>query len=401
MHPDLETLLRFNAEALSVEGTSDIDAHLAVCPTCLDRARALRSLQRDFDTARDTWTLAELKREAEQHGLASLGPGASASSGRTAPALQGNPPVPGRGTPSKGSASVERPLSRPESGGSPFAVFRLLADLLRELAARPAWAAGCAVLLGLVIIWLWPHGQERSVARLSDATGVITVTEKGALVLPTELGLPAWCKTRVAEMVSSGRVAPAPQMAEVLNRLQSPSALLSAPTDQTNRPVLLSPVSGSVRTPLPRFHWQGVAGATDYRVVVAGPEGVLAELEAGTATNAAWSLKEPTLSAGQVYAWQVEADVRGKLRSSPPAHFYVLAASELAELERLEQQQHSSAAVLTALYQAWGLFDEANLQWQELLRLNPDNPVVRRIGEGLAARLRGEAPPSNHEPKPE
>ena len=266
---------------------------------------------------------------------------------------------------------------------------RAIIAFWENLTLRPAMAIACVLLAGLAIALLvhpWATSKSRTIAELADSNGTLSVSDTGSLVLPQKVTLsPLWQK-RVADMLVSGHAVPLPDLAENLKTVQSALALLSAPAEAGARPALISPVATAVRTLQPQFRWRAVAGVTGYRLVLVRQGQQTGAVNTGPETNLVWSPKQAPLQRGEVYTWQVEAELNGELRLSQPASFFVLTTAQLKDLEQIERESAGSAAILTAVYQAFGLYEEASREWNELRRLNPANDAVTRIGESLSVR---------------
>jgi hypothetical protein len=257
---------------------------------------------------------------------------------------------------------------------------------------RLAYAACFVGLVGLTAWLLWPRTGPKMAVQLFDSSGVVAITEAGELVSPKKTALPAWCVQRVVELLSSGRVSVAPDMAAVLTNSNADSGLLGT-SDAEGRPILIAPHGPAIRSSFPLFRWRGVPGANDYKLVVEHSGAKFAELDSGAATNLAWSGGDPPLLPGETYLWHIETTVRGQPAFSLPVTIYLLRTNQLSELQKLEGDCGGSAILLTAVYETWGLFDEAVNELEEIRRLNPTNQAVFRINEQMRLhRTSGKAP---------
>lgn len=257
---------------------------------------------------------------------------------------------------------------------------------------RLAYAACFVGLVGLTAWLLWPRTGPKMAVQLFDSSGVVVITEVGELVSPKKTALPAWCVQRVVELLWSGRASAAPDMAAVLTNSNADSGLLGA-GDAEGRPTLIAPLGPAIRSSSPLFRWHGIPNANDYKLVVEHSGAKFAELDSGTATNLAWSRGDPSLLPGETYLWHIETTVRGQPRFSPPATIYLLRTNQLSELQQLEADCRGSAILLTAVYESWGLFDEAANELEEIRRLNPTNQAVFRMSEQMRLRpASGKAP---------
>ena len=76
------------------------------------------------------------------------------------------------------------------------------------------------------------------------------------------------------------------------------------------------------------------------------------------------------LRRGKVYFWQVEALVDGKPHLSPTVGFWVISDGALRKVEATERDYKDSELVLTAMYEAHGLYEEALTQVEKLSNKN-------------------------------
>jgi tetratricopeptide (TPR) repeat protein len=80
----------------------------------------------------------------------------------------------------------------------------------------------------------------------------------------------------------------------------------------------------------------------------------------------------------------VVATVNGELKSSEEGRFWVLKEDTLIAVTRLEQQYGGSELVLGAVYEAYGLYEEAEKQFEQLKERDPTNEqVVQEMLDGL------------------
>ena len=135
----------------------------------------------------------------------------------------------------------------------------------------------------------------------------------------------------------------------------------------------------------PAFRWQAVKGAQHYTVLV------LDESFNVVATSPAlaqpyWRAT-PSLKHGQEYIWQVTAEVEGKRVTSaaaraPEAHFKILSAEKSRDLQAFVQS-HNSHLLRGTMYAKAGLLDEAEREYQALLKANPQSAIARKLLKNL------------------
>lgn len=145
---------------------------------------------------------------------------------------------------------------------------------------------------------------------------------------------------------------------------------------------LLSPLGKVVKTERPTLRWGRLEGATDYSVSVYDRDfRKVAESAPQSAT--AWTLPTP-LQGGRVYTWHVVATRNGeKIKSpeapAPEAKFMILDRAQSEEIRRAEESYKGSHLVLGTLYARAGLLDEAEREFELLLRDNPRSQVAQRL----------------------
>ena len=151
---------------------------------------------------------------------------------------------------------------------------------------------------------------------------------------------------------------------------------------------LIAPVGVVVETDRPTFRWSPLEGAMGYTVAVYDEALVrVATGEAGAATS--WTVSDP-LPRGKTYIWQVRAVKDGQeVVAPPPSHskirFKVLEASKLDEIKRARDAHSSSHLAMGIIYAEAGLVDEAQREFAELVKVNPQSPVVRKLLRSVQA----------------
>jgi hypothetical protein len=168
----------------------------------------------------------------------------------------------------------------------------------------------------------------------------------------------------------------------VLNSLAPESTILRG-NGNTGAPFrLLSPGRIVIIESSPIFKWGQLAGASAYRVYVLDARGhQVAKSEDLSSAITEWRPIAP-LNRGDIYSWVVIAIVDGKEIVSPGAaapamKFQVLTASDLEKLNELKAT-HSHLA-LGVFYARVGLLSEAEHEFQELVRLNPDAKATKTL----------------------
>ena len=145
---------------------------------------------------------------------------------------------------------------------------------------------------------------------------------------------------------------------------------------------LLSPARTVIISDRPSFEWEGLAGATGYRVSVGDLKGhEMAKSKELPADQTSWTT--PTsLTRGEIYSWEVEAIVNGKKivspgTSAPQMKFKILSVSSAQELEQLKKVR--SHLALGVFYAREGMVAEAEQEFQILVRDNPRSSVLKNL----------------------
>jgi hypothetical protein len=141
---------------------------------------------------------------------------------------------------------------------------------------------------------------------------------------------------------------------------------------------IIGPVGRVIESAKPTLRWQPLAGAQKYKVgifdenfneVAASPE----------LTSTSWTPAE--LARGRTYQWQVTAyrgqeEIASPSRPAPEAKFKVVDRSHYSDIEKARRS--GSRLLLGVAYANAGLLDDAEREFESLLKSNPDSEVVKR-----------------------
>lgn len=243
-------------------------------------------------------------------------------------------------------------------------------------------AAGLTI--GLAFLWLTMIGREhaRSVA-LVDQGQQLIVKPNGAIPALGELS--GDLQAAVRDAVSLGKI---DRPAHDLRR--GTGELGGAATDRSFR--ALSPLGTLVEKAKPTLRWSAAPGATGYRVnlVKNGGEPIRGPILPPNQTS--WMPNEE-LSPNETYEWEVEALRDGKLLAKAPAppepeaRFRVLDPAGRAALEEQRAKFSGSHLVMGLAYAKAGLVAEARNEFEQLEKENPENPVPKKLLDGLTNQL--------------
>jgi hypothetical protein len=184
---------------------------------------------------------------------------------------------------------------------------------------------------------------------------------------------------RSVRAVLSGESLP---KAQGLDELSAPAiTLLGQPAGGSSfRP--LSPVGIIISNDRPTLRWKPLGGATSYTVTLFDADfNRIAKSEPQAATE--WRVTVP-LRRGRIYSWEVTAlkdghEITAPVAPAPRAQFKILESERLEELSSLEKQRPVSHLTLGVMYARAGLLDEAEREFQRLLRENPRSTLARNL----------------------
>jgi hypothetical protein len=233
-----------------------------------------------------------------------------------------------------------------------------------------------------------PQIGTSAVVALNDGRSTITLNKGGKV---TGLGdMPPETKRDIATALVAEKI----ERPAILNNLTPESTTLRGNGNKGAPFTLKSPRRTVIIENGPVFKWEQLSGASAYRVYVLDPRGrQVAKSEDLPSSITEWNPSTP-LDRGNIYSWVVIAVVDGKEIVSPGAaasamKFQVLSANDLQKLDRLKRTR--SHLVLGVFYAKVGLLAEAEREFQELVRLNPDDKVAMKLLHSVRL-IRGTTP---------
>lgn len=217
---------------------------------------------------------------------------------------------------------------------------------------------------------------------LKDGGGVVTVDDRGNIKGLESLSTADQVAVRTA--LTREKVEPPPMLASLAGNA---GVLRGGSVEGVSFP-LLSPVGTVVRTDRPTLRWGALDGATAY-VVSVFDENFKKVAESTPQSGTEWVVAN-SLSSGRVYTWHIVATRRGEHITSPEApapeaKFMILDEAKAKELSRAQQIYSSSHLTLGTLYARAGLLDDAEREFQMLLRDNPKSRAARRLLQSVRA----------------
>lgn len=230
-----------------------------------------------------------------------------------------------------------------------------------------------------------PKALSEVLVTIREKSGATEIKTDGTVLVKGKVPLPSHLAKLVRDFIVKGSVQPTKSTVIAMATLDSvrmESALRSAHAEESSKPVPLSPVLTAVRSVRPTLRWTGVPNAEGYVVRVADrSDRIVWEGDVGTQTQV--TLPPGALKRGRVYFWQVEAFVEGQSLLSPIVGFWVIGEKDLSKVQAAERKYRSSVLVLASIYSAYGLYEEALAQIEQLKAMNPDNPFVKAMLQNL------------------
>jgi hypothetical protein len=224
-----------------------------------------------------------------------------------------------------------------------------------------------------------------TIAKLNDVPGEVTIDKSGRVTGLDETS--EITRQQIARAVLSERI----DTATVLRDLAATKSGLRGTDDTGKEARLLYPGRRVVVEDRPVFKWGRLPEATYYRVYVLDANGnQVVQSEDLPQTQTEWRASTP-LRRGQTFSWFVTTLVDGKEVVSPPASapemkFAVLSTNDLTELSRLKKQ--NSRLALGVFYARAGLLTEAEREFQQLIQLNPQSELPRKLLQSVRSMRR-------------
>jgi hypothetical protein len=221
-----------------------------------------------------------------------------------------------------------------------------------------------------------PQIGNSAVLALNDGRSTIILTKDGQVTGLDDV--PPETKRDIATALVAEKI----ERPVVLNSLTPESTTLRGNGNKGAPFTLVSPGRTVIMESSPVFKWERLSGASGYRVYVLDSRGrQVAKSEDLPSAVTEWKPSAP-LNWGNLYSWVVIAVVDGKEIVSPGAaapamKFQVLSANDLHKLDQLKRTH--SHLVLGVFFAKVGLLPEAEREFQELVRLNPDDRVAKKL----------------------
>ena len=221
-----------------------------------------------------------------------------------------------------------------------------------------------------------PRNAPEIIVSLTEGNRKITLDKQGLLTGLEGVPLPI---QRAVKTALSGKEMERP---ETLNELTTPRITLLDQSSKDMPFTLRSPFGVVVISDRPTFHWQPLLGATSYTVSVFDSNfSRVAKSETQSTTQ--WTTTTP-LQRGRIYFWEVTAlkdgqEVISPVAPAPRAQFKTLEEEKMREINQVKRGRAGSHLVLGVLYARAGLLDDAEREFQLLVKANPHSEAARML----------------------
>jgi len=215
---------------------------------------------------------------------------------------------------------------------------------------------------------------ETPVLSLNDNGHVIALDKSGKTIGIDEV--PIQIRDDIAQLLKTERLQ-TPNQKELLGEESGLRGSSEKPPFRLIYPARI--VIPSVR---PTLRWESAPGATSYRVYISDARGTeVTKSDALSPDRTNWTVDRP-LKRGEVFTWSVIAvfdnkEIISPGPSSPEMKFKVLSAKSFEQLQKLRNS--GSHLALGVFYAREGLHDEAQREFQILLRENPNSDVAKKL----------------------
>lgn len=215
------------------------------------------------------------------------------------------------------------------------------------------------------------------IARLNDGEGEITLNGEGKLSGADHL--PSAYRRMVKKALTDQKIERSLILAELTQPGVRPRGQGGARSGKFS---VIEPVGLVILYDHPTFRWTQLDGATGY-VVGVYDESFNPLVTSPQITDHSWTPPQ-SLKRDGIYYWQVKAikdgqEFKAPRPPAPQAKFRILDEATADELAKARRAYASSHLTLGLLYAQAGLLDEAELEFQALLKNNPDSALALRL----------------------
>lgn len=215
------------------------------------------------------------------------------------------------------------------------------------------------------------------IARINDGEGEISLDESGKLSGVDHL--PSAYQQMIKKALTDQRI----ERSSLLARLtQSGSRSRGQIGTGSSKFSVIEPVGALILSNRPTFRWTKLDGATVY-IVEVYDEFFNQLVSSPQITHHSWTAPR-SLKRDGTYYWQVKAikdgqEFKAPRPPAPQAKFRILDEATADELAKARRDYASSHLTLGLLYAGAGLLEEAELEFKELVKNNPDSALGNRL----------------------
>jgi anti-sigma factor RsiW len=219
-----------------------------------------------------------------------------------------------------------------------------------------------------------PTQPEGRVLALNDA--LIKIDSQGNIDGLTTLS--AALQQNIRSAIDTGQA----KIPQSISSLISKAGVLMGGGNEGIAFALESPIGTAVLSTRPTFRWQPLAAATGYTVTVLDMDFNLIS-KSPVLSSTSWTAVEP-LERGRTYTWIVTAikegkEVKSPVAPAPEARFKILEKETATEVLKTRQDYRDSHLISGLVCAQAGLLDEAEREFDLLVRENPKSPVANKL----------------------
>lgn len=222
--------------------------------------------------------------------------------------------------------------------------------------------------------------KNSAVVKLLDGSSTVELLPDGSVT-----GVEPAFEARIAKILKGGDIA----VDDSARQMRSSRGVLMGANEPAKSFSVNAPVGKILLTDRPEFRWNAVKDADSYEVNIYDSN-FNPVATSGPLKSIHWRPSR-SLKRGNVYQWQVTADVGGEKIKSPvqpagPAKFKIVDSAKAAEITRARSTRPNQHLTLGILYAEAGLIDDAISEFEQLARANPDSELPKKILKQVRSR---------------
>jgi hypothetical protein len=172
----------------------------------------------------------------------------------------------------------------------------------------------------------------------------------------------------------------------LLSELVTPDVNERGIVEGKERVVLLSPLGTLIAEDRPSFKWKSVTVADSYIVEIVD-DSFNPIIQSPILTKTEWAAVSP-LERDRVYVWQVLAFKGGEIiedRARQTGKFKIASVAKLDEIEKA-RRKYATRLARGVFYVREGLLNDAEREFRDLLKRNPESDLARSIFRKIQSR---------------